>query len=74
MISTTSPSDPTVDVVNSSDKEQLKLSPTILAMIADFFKILSEVSRLQIVCSLKSETWIYLIGKLYSNITSKDKI
>jgi DNA-binding transcriptional ArsR family regulator len=54
MISTTSPSDPTVDVVNSSDKEQLKLSPTILAMIADFFKILSEVSRLQIVCSLKS--------------------
>ncbi|WP_416378765.1 ArsR/SmtB family transcription factor [Cyanobacterium sp. uoEpiScrs1] len=29
------------------------LSPTVLGMIADFFKVLSEVSRLQIVCTLK---------------------
>jgi DNA-binding transcriptional ArsR family regulator len=31
-----------------------KMSPDALAYIADFFKVLSEVSRLQIVCCLKS--------------------
>ncbi len=31
-----------------------KLSPTALALMAEFFKVLSEVSRLQIICSLKS--------------------
>ncbi|MBR8826340.1 MAG: helix-turn-helix transcriptional regulator [Gomphosphaeria aponina SAG 52.96 = DSM 107014] len=31
-----------------------KLSPTALTLMADFFKVLSESSRLQIVCSLKS--------------------
>ena len=31
-----------------------KLSPEALAYVADFFKVLSEVSRLQIVCCLKS--------------------
>jgi DNA-binding transcriptional ArsR family regulator len=31
-----------------------KISPAILTMIADFFKVLSESSRLQIVCSLKN--------------------
>ncbi|GBF82573.1 ArsR/SmtB family transcription factor [Aphanothece sacrum] len=31
----------------------VQLSPTVLTMIADFFKVLSEASRLQIVCSLK---------------------
>lgn len=31
-----------------------KLSPDALTLMADFFKVLSEVSRLQIVCSLKS--------------------
>jgi DNA-binding transcriptional ArsR family regulator len=31
-----------------------QLSPVVLAYIADFFKVLSEVSRLQIVCCLKS--------------------
>jgi DNA-binding transcriptional ArsR family regulator len=36
------------------NEEISKLSPTVLAMIADFFKVLSEVSRLQIVCALKS--------------------
>lgn len=29
-----------------------KFSPSALALIADFFKVLSEVSRLQIVCAL----------------------
>jgi DNA-binding transcriptional ArsR family regulator len=31
-----------------------RLSPASLALMADFFKVLSEVSRLQIVCCLKS--------------------
>ncbi|WP_422662046.1 ArsR/SmtB family transcription factor [Pannus brasiliensis] len=30
------------------------LSPSALGIIADFFKVLSEVTRLQIVCALKS--------------------
>ncbi|MGJ3248859.1 MAG: ArsR/SmtB family transcription factor [Elainellaceae cyanobacterium] len=30
-----------------------KLSPTALGLMAEFFKVLSEVSRLQIVCCLK---------------------
>jgi DNA-binding transcriptional ArsR family regulator len=30
------------------------LSPAALTIIADFFKVLSEVARLQIVCALKS--------------------
>jgi DNA-binding transcriptional ArsR family regulator len=30
-----------------------EFSPAVLTMIADFFKTLSEVSRLQIICSLK---------------------
>jgi DNA-binding transcriptional ArsR family regulator len=34
--------------------EPSDFSPVVLAMIADFFKSLSEVSRLSIVCSLKS--------------------
>jgi DNA-binding transcriptional ArsR family regulator len=31
-----------------------KLSPLALSLIADFFKVLSEVSRLNIVCALRS--------------------
>jgi len=31
-----------------------QLSPTALGMVADFFKVLSEVSRIQILCCLKS--------------------
>ncbi|GAB4225006.1 MAG: metalloregulator ArsR/SmtB family transcription factor [Stanieria sp.] len=31
-----------------------QLSPTALNMMADFFKVLSETSRLQILCSLKT--------------------
>jgi DNA-binding transcriptional ArsR family regulator len=38
----------------SPDWELSELSPAVLAMIADFFKTLSEVSRLQIVVSLKN--------------------
>ncbi|NEN98636.1 MAG: helix-turn-helix transcriptional regulator [Moorea sp. SIO3I7] len=36
------------------DCEISQLSPTSLTLIADFFKVLSEVSRLQIICCLKS--------------------
>lgn len=32
----------------------LQISPAALAQIADYFKVFSEVSRLQIVCCLKS--------------------
>jgi DNA-binding transcriptional ArsR family regulator len=38
----------------SGDCGMSKFSPAILSMIADFFKVLSEPSRLQIVCSLKN--------------------
>ena len=38
----------------SEDCNISKLSPVVLSYIADFFKVLSEVSRLQIVCCLKS--------------------
>ncbi|WP_413173188.1 ArsR/SmtB family transcription factor [Anabaena azotica] len=32
----------------------LKTSPAALGQIADYFKVLSEISRLQVLCSLKS--------------------
>jgi DNA-binding transcriptional ArsR family regulator len=41
----------------TSEQEDYKiaqLSPTALNMMADFFKVLSETSRLQILCSLKT--------------------
>lgn len=38
----------------TSTCEYLQLSPAALALMADFFKVLSEVSRLQIICCLKS--------------------
>ncbi|OKH37795.1 transcriptional regulator [[Phormidium ambiguum] IAM M-71] len=38
----------------NEDCKVSKLSPETLAYVADFFKVLSEVSRLQIVCCLKS--------------------
>ena len=41
--------------VNLSDDCGIaKLSPAALGLMANFFKVLSEVSRLQIVCSLKT--------------------
>ncbi len=40
--------------VESSDCGITHLSPAALALMADFFKVLSEVSRLKIVCALKS--------------------
>ncbi len=48
-------SDPVVTAANpANDGEMLELSPRALSLMAEFFKVLSEVSRLQIVCSLKS--------------------
>jgi DNA-binding transcriptional ArsR family regulator len=38
----------------TDDCQFVKLSPEILQLVADFFKVLSESSRLQIVCSLKA--------------------
>lgn len=32
----------------------LQASPTALAQVADYFKVLSETSRLQVLCALKS--------------------
>lgn len=42
-----------IEIALSVDSETSKLSPAVLGIIADFFKVLSEVSRLQIVCTLK---------------------
>ncbi len=39
----------TLDIMNDA-----RISPTVLGRIAEYFKVLSEVSRLQILCSLKS--------------------
>jgi DNA-binding transcriptional ArsR family regulator len=44
---------PTVFKTKSHDCEMSQLSPVALNLIADFFKVLSEVSRLHIVCSLR---------------------
>ncbi|NJN30877.1 MAG: helix-turn-helix transcriptional regulator [Synechococcales cyanobacterium RM1_1_8] len=41
-------------VVPSQDCGIADLSPAALGLMADFFKVLSEVSRLQIVCALKA--------------------
>ena len=43
-----------IATVNPSDCGVTQLSPAALGLMADFFKVLSEVSRLQIVCALKS--------------------
>ena len=43
-----------VVAAQSEDCQVSKLSPAALGLMADFFKVLSETSRLQIVCSLKS--------------------
>lgn len=40
--------------MKSGDCTLVKLSPETLRLVADFFKVLSEASRLQIVCALKS--------------------
>ncbi|NJL99404.1 MAG: helix-turn-helix transcriptional regulator [Synechococcaceae cyanobacterium RM1_1_27] len=36
------------------DSSRINIPPAALARIADYFKVLSEVSRLQILCTLKS--------------------
>ena len=50
---TPSPTAATVSA-NSEDCGISRLTPQALSLMADFFKVLSEVSRLQIVCALKS--------------------
>lgn len=48
---------PTVSKRDSAAVEDctlVRLTPESLSLVADFFKVLSESSRLQIVCSLKS--------------------
>jgi DNA-binding transcriptional ArsR family regulator len=40
--------------IKTGDCGMSKMSPVALNLIADFFKVLSEVSRLHIVCSLRS--------------------
>ena len=42
-----------MEIALSVDSGMSNLSPAVLGMIADFFKVLSEVSRLQIVRTLK---------------------
>lgn len=44
----------TVDVKSADECGISKLTPEALSLMADFFKVLSEVSRLQIVCTLKT--------------------
>lgn len=39
---------------HSIEYKMSQLSPTALSLMAEFFKVLSEVSRLQILCTLKS--------------------
>lgn len=46
-------SKPSPSNTDTSDCPLTDISPEVLSNIAEFFKILSEVSRLQIVCSLK---------------------
>lgn len=40
----------------SSDRSMPQLPASALAQVADYFKVLSELSRLQVLCSLKSGT------------------
>ena len=44
----------TILATGIDSSEMSEFSPAVLTMIADFFKTLAEVSRLQIVCSLKA--------------------
>lgn len=39
--------------INPDDAKISQLPPMGLGMVADFFKVLSEISRIQILCSLK---------------------
>ncbi|MFQ4135072.1 ArsR/SmtB family transcription factor [Nodosilinea sp. PGN35] len=51
--STVSPA-PSAAVRNDDDCRLVRLAPETLQLVADFFKVLSESSRLQIVCALKT--------------------
>lgn len=52
--STTTANAPALAADSADDCGVAHLPPSVLALVADFFKVLSEVSRLQIVCALKS--------------------
>lgn len=53
---TSQPTDPPADQPTDTPEDCgiAKLSPAALGLMADFFKVLSETSRLQIVCSLRN--------------------
>jgi DNA-binding transcriptional ArsR family regulator len=53
-IETSVPTAEAKKVALSDNREILELSPAALSLMAEFFKVLSEVSRLQILCCLKS--------------------
>ena len=38
----------------SKDERQLTLTPEVLTSVAEYFKVLAEPSRLQILCQLRS--------------------
>ncbi len=40
--------------IDMASRSKLQASPTALAPVADYFKVLSETSRLQVLCSLRS--------------------
>ena len=42
-----------LQTINVNDGNISELSPTALGMVADFFKVRSEISRIQILCTLK---------------------
>jgi DNA-binding transcriptional ArsR family regulator len=48
------PLEPTATIQPMEDCGMTRLSPTALGLMAEFFKVLSEASRLQIVCVLRS--------------------
>ncbi len=41
-------------MINKFESSVLETNPAFLAPVADYFKVLSEVSRLQVLCCLKS--------------------
>ncbi len=53
-VSTKSPQRPVASQKTLAEGGISKLTPEALSLMSNFFKVLSEVSRLQIVCALKS--------------------
>lgn len=48
------PATPHLEKIATDECGIMKLSPVALSLMADFFKVLSESSRLQIVCAMKN--------------------